>query len=397
VTIRAQHVVLEHGRLVHHGSIERRRLTITGRCIGAELPGGFRVDLRDHFIFPGLINAHDHLQLNAIPRLATNGTFANSYEWIDAMERHRRDAAVAGAIDAPKETRLRHGGLKNLLAGATTVVHHDPWHVAFEDPEFAVHVPPGLHWCHSLRLGTAADGTPARYGPSIRESFAAAPAAHPWVIHLAEGTDDVAARELDELDALGCLASNTVLVHGVGLTGAGVRLAIGRGASVVWCPASNLGMLGRTLDPRLLFAARRLAIGTDSRLSGSRDLLDELRVAAASSTLSASELLRAVTSDASRIFGLACRGALVPRRRADCVIIRMGENPYNTLLMTERAQLRAVVRDGKPVIADPDFAGWFEYANIDAVQARLDGAPKLLARHVARPEVVALEPGLELT
>src|SRR3546814_13582386 len=47
-------------------------------------------------------------------------------------------------------------------------------------------------------------------------------------------------------------------------------------------------------------------------------------------------------------------------------------------------------------IADPDLADWFALAGIDAVPVTLDGKPKLLARSLADPALVALEPGLEL-
>src|SRR5262249_41594835 len=138
-----------------------------------------------------------------------------------------------------------------------------------------------------------------RYGPPVVMSFAATPEQRPWIVHLAEGTDAVAAAELSRLDALGCLAANTVLVHGAGLSVADVERVVAGGAAVVWCPSSNLGMLGRTLNPRRLFDAGRLALGSDSRLTGARDMLDELRVAAAHSDLAPRELLRLATSDAS--------------------------------------------------------------------------------------------------
>jgi hypothetical protein len=54
------------------------------------------------------------------------------------------------------------------------------------------------------------------------------------------------------------------------------------------------------------------------------------------------------------------------------------------------------VRNGVPCIADIDFADWFAAAGMEAVPAMLDGKPKLLARTLAEPALVALEPGLEL-
>jgi cytosine/adenosine deaminase-related metal-dependent hydrolase len=66
-----------------------------------------------------------------------------------------------------------------------------------------------------------------------------------------------------------------VLVHAVGLRGADVELIVARGAAVIWCPSSNLAILGRTLATQIA-CRRALALGSDSRLSGARDLLAEL-------------------------------------------------------------------------------------------------------------------------
>ena len=140
-----------------------------------------------------------------------------------------------------------------------------------------------------------------------------------------------------------------MLVHGVGLSSADIDRVIERGAAVVWCPASNLATLGRTLDPRRLFDAGRLALGTDSRLSGSRDLLDELRVAAANSDLSPSELLRMVTEDASRVLRMPEIGGLHPGQHGDCIILRGDGDPYDQLIKATRSDIRAVVRGGVPV------------------------------------------------
>jgi len=394
---RQSDVLLENARVVHHDRIETRTLALSnGRVVESTSSKAIRIDLRDHLILPGLINAHDHLQLNAIPPLPHREPFGNSYEWIDAFESHLKEPTVQAAASVPSDVRHRHGGLKNLFAGVTTVAHHDPWHDGFGDPSFPVGLLREAGWSHSLGLGLPGlDGAP-RYGPPVRDSFCATPAEQPWVIHLAEGTDDVAAGELAELDVLGCLASNTVLVHGVGLTGGNVDRVIECGASVVWCPASNLGMLGRTLDPRRLFDAGRLALGTDSRLTGSRDLLDELRVAAANCDLTPQELLRLVTADASRVLRLPECGGLNDGQNADCVILRDDGDPHEALLRATRSSMRAALRCGAPVIADPDLADWFAQCGVDAVEVRLDGQPKLIARHALCHEAASMEAGLEI-
>jgi cytosine/adenosine deaminase-related metal-dependent hydrolase len=399
VTARLASTVLEHAQVLEHDGVGKRPLAFAAGCIVEAPTSALHLDLRDHVIVPGLINAHDHLQLNNVPPLEHAQPFPNSYAWIDAFEPHLRDPDVVAATRVSSDDRHWHGGLKNLLAGVTTVAHHDPWRPVLDDPAFPVGLLEEFGWSHSLGLGTPRGGGRPRYGPPIVESFEATPLERPWIIHLAEGVDDVASAEPAQLETLRCLASNTVLVHGVGLTAADVERVIEAGAAVVWCPASNLEMLGRTVETdtlRRLAAAGRLTLGSDSRLTGSRDLLDELRVAGLHSDLSPGELLRLATCDAARILRLSDRGALIAGQRADCTIVRAGADPLRSVIDARRADLRAVARGGVPVVADPDFAEWFAHCGVDVVRIRLDGRPKLMARSIARPGAMALEPGLEM-
>jgi len=360
-----------------------------GRVAVSPARHNYRVDLSGHLIFPGLINAHDHLHVNSVPSLQEGAPFPNSYRWIEAFQKHFDQADVAAALSRPKALRLRHGALKNLLAGTTCVAHHDPWDAALDAADFPVALLRDYGWSYTL-------GWPA-YGPPVRESFLATPSERPWLIHLAEGTDATARAELSALEQLECLAANTVLIHGVGLGEQDVDHIIAADAAVVWCPASNLALLGRTLDPHRLMAAGRLALGTDSRLSGARDLLDEMRVALALGDLPLHRLLELATTCASRILRLPSRGHLAPGAHADMVIVGDGGDAAASLVGIRRADIRAVIRDGKPCIADRDFAEWFAASGVDAVPVMLDGKPKLLARALADPALMAMEPGLELS
>ena len=395
----------------------RQPIHIAGDRVGAgPAAGAAQIDLEGHLVFPGLVNAHDHLQLNNVPPLPGGGAFQSSYAWIAAMEPHLKTAATEAAAAVPAGVRCWQGGLKNLLAGTTTVAHHDPWYPVFDDAGFPVHVLKSYGWCHSLGLAPPATGSPglgrrlaARmlgprapralgpYGPGVTDSFSSTPRDRPWIIHLAEGRDEVAARELGELARLGCLADNTVIVHGVGLQRQDLRAIIDRGAAVVWCPSSNLSVLGATIAPRALFEAGRLALGSDSRLSGGRDLLDELRVAAAQEALSPAELFRLVTTDGGRILRCPEVGGLAPGQRADLLVVADdGGDPHRRLLALERGDIRAVVRGGLPAIADPDLAEWFGRLEIESRSATLDGRAKLLAKAIANAEAIRFEPGLEL-
>jgi hypothetical protein len=264
--------------------------------------------------------------------------------------------------------------LKNALCGATTVMHHDPEQPVFDLPGFPARVVRPYGWAHSLHW---------RYGPPVVQSFRSTPEDIAWFIHLAEGIDAVAAHELHELQMLHCLRSNTVLIHGVGLSDTDIVRVIGSGAAMVWCPSSNISVLGRTLELhrlRTLYAAGRLTLGTDSRLSGAGDLLDEMRVAAEHSDFSPRELLQLVTTSARRL--LRAQPA-----RDDIIVFRSrSADPFRDFLQLGRHELRAVVRNGEPVIADPDFEDWFGQRSIPCTQVVLDGQRKLCASAMLSPD-----------
>ena len=393
-------VALEGARIVGPEGIKEESIRLAkGRVVegtAAAHENDLVINLEGQLVFPGLLNAHDHLGLNAFPRPDSGGPYASAYAWIEALQPVLSSPPFQAVRRIDEAIRTRHGALKNLLSGVTTVAHHDPWLPVMGDETFPVRVVVPYGWCHSMRLA----GT---YGPTIRESFAGTPPGARWFLHLAEGTDAEAEGELGRLDAIGILEAletlgpATVLIHGVGLSAAGVARVLAAGAGVVWCPASNLRVLGATLDPRSLLAAGRLALGTDSRLSGASDLLEELRVARDASGLPAADLLRLVTEQAAAVLGVPSAGHLGPGAVADLVVVRdIDGDPREALIGLPRSSLRAVVLGGVPRVADPDLLPWLEAAGVPARHVLLDGVPKVVDDRLFTDEASALEPGLSL-
>jgi cytosine/adenosine deaminase-related metal-dependent hydrolase len=252
-----------------------------------------KLDLSGHVVLPGLINAHDHLEFSLFPRLG-GGPYPNAGEWARAIY-HPDRSPVREHLRVPMRVRLWWGGLKNLLSGVTTVCHHNPFHADVFDSEFPVRVVRRFAWAHSLEF--AAD---------VAARFRAAPAGYPFLIHCAEGTDSAARAEVTRLDELGALDARAAIVHGVGLTPRGLQLLRRRGAALIWCPTSNLNLLGRTVSRTVLRSGIPMALATDSALSAHCDLLDELAVARR--YLPAARLFELVTTQPARILRLPQRG-----------------------------------------------------------------------------------------
>jgi cytosine/adenosine deaminase-related metal-dependent hydrolase len=215
----------------------------------------------------------------------------------------------------------------------------------------------------------------------------------PWIIHAAEGVDEEAREEFWRLEQLGCLKTNTLLVHGVALGAPERRRLSAASAGLIWCPSSNLYLFGLTADVAELIQQGRVAIGTDSRLTGSRDLLDELRTAAAQVAMSPGALESMVTRDAARLLRLPGCGALAPQGRADLLVVPAGM----PLERVRRTDIRLVMVDGIALYADPDIARALGPAGHWA-EVRVDGKVKALEASLAdRLRHLAMsEPGLEL-
>jgi hypothetical protein len=141
---------LTGARLVDAAGVRAANLPITQGRITDDKPSE-TVALDGHLIVPGFINAHDHLHLNNIEPPDLGGPFGNSYDWGDAFSARFDEPWFTDAMAVPRRIRYRHGGLKNLLSGATTVLHHDPWDSVLDHPTFPVHVVQRFGWYHTLR------------------------------------------------------------------------------------------------------------------------------------------------------------------------------------------------------------------------------------------------------
>src|SRR6185437_4380524 len=249
---------------------------------------------------PGLINAHDHLHRNHYGRLGA-GPYPNACRWAEDIQL-RFSRRIAHGRRLPRSTALLAGAWKNLFAGVTTVVHHDPWEADFDD-----------HFPIRVARVAAADSL----GMTERIE---APTAGPFCLHVAEGVDGMAAGEVDALEVRDLLNPSLIAVHGVGIEASAVERFHRSGAALVWCPSSNQFLFGRTASKELLDGASDLLLGSDSRLTGAGDLLDEIQAARACGIVSDERLEDAVGRVSARRLGIAAP-SLEPGSPADLILL----------------------------------------------------------------------------
>lgn len=294
---------------------------------------GVRIDSCSHILLPGLINAHDHLAFSLYPRLG-RGPYPNSKAWAEDIYNPDRDP-IRQQLQVPKAAGLLWGGVKNLLSGVTTVCHHNRRENPTLDDHFPIRVVKRFGWAHSLD-----------FSPDVRQRFLATPKSWPFILHLGEATDAHGREEIFQLHAMGALDHRTVLVHAVALDQQGLSLTRKCGGSLIWCPSSNLFMLGRTLEPKVLRSALPIALGSDSPLTADGDLLDELRVALRS--IGPGTLFRMVSDIPRRLLRL-------PATPGDAALFRdSGADPAETLLAAGPPEL--VVVGGRVKLVSANFA-----------------------------------------
>ena len=279
-------------------------------------PAGLPVEDVDGVVLPGLVNAHTHLEVAAVPRPETRGflpwlgglkTAGGAYTGSDAerflqpaVERARAMRAAGTAVVGD----ISNTGLTAKLirdAGMTGVCFHErigidvPSHAVLPDTIPAPHAVYSTHpgWIIACRERYAT----AQSAPRPNETPA------PWSIHVDEdpfeeeflrgegpwpGMLRAFGRNLDDfpyphvspiayLDQLTQL-TGALLVHCVQTRPADLDRIAARGAAICLCVRSNLWIGGRVPDVQgMVDRGIRLVVGTDSLASSpDLDILAEL-------------------------------------------------------------------------------------------------------------------------
>jgi cytosine/adenosine deaminase-related metal-dependent hydrolase len=266
-------------------------------------PAGPSLSFPDALAFPGLINSHDHLDFNLFPPLA-NRIYDNYTEWGADIQKHNRQE-IDPVLKIPQTLRTQWGVYKNLLNGVTTVVNHGEKLGIEEEP---ITVFQDCHCLHSV-------GFEKNWKWKLNRPFAG-PA--PFVLHVGEGTVETSTREIDRLIRWNLFKRPLIGVHGVAMR----EDQAGAFRGLVWCPATNYFLLGRTAPVDRLRKRVPILFGTDSTLTAGWNIWEQIRLARKEGAMTDPELLDTLTRTPATVWRLADRGELAPGRMADLVIAR---------------------------------------------------------------------------
>jgi len=443
------------GTIIPNGNVLVRNNKIVAVWSGhrppTEVPVGNAVEIdvgSGALIFPGLINLHDHPGLDALAlwpapsshvqedRGRPNGTepYANRYQW-NGMKGFRyatppqeHHTFIKIPYDTLNKDNLgpevgKYAQVKAILGGETTSEggqDHKADNILIRNVEYTNfghgrierrvqpigNVKPTCLPCPSPTPDP--DCLDCLITPMQSGQVDA------WIVHLAEGVRDSQRRDKDTLSSreefqilknLGLLTDTTVIIHGIALEpedfvamhdAPSIRwnaVGDGLGAKLVWSPLSNLLLYGQTaLVYQALQAGVVVSLGTDWSPSGSRNLLDELKIA--DITLRDPRLLGAdrdlvpslsvarksgharreaeialdkllvemvTTNPAKTLRWTQDVGSIEPGKFADLVLVTkhsrpsaegLPDSPYRNLIDATEQDVRLVLVNGEPLCGD---------------------------------------------
>jgi cytosine/adenosine deaminase-related metal-dependent hydrolase len=205
---------------------------------------------------------------------------------------------------------------------------------------------------------------------------------HPFITHLEEGFDEESQSGVDILERLNCLDDHDVFIHCIGFSDTDILKVRDAGASVAWCPASNVFMFNVTCKIRKMLAEGvNVSIGTDSTATGSVNLLEEIRFAREvyrrmyGEELDAKTLMRMVTTNPAKAFRMHEKiGSVEEGKYADLLLLRARHNdPYEALVAAKMEDIELMIHEGTPIYGNGKYEELFRRRGCDYTTVEVNG------------------------
>ncbi|NDY90440.1 amidohydrolase family protein [Ideonella livida] len=324
-------------------------------------------DLSGYDVLPGLMDLHNHPAYNALPLWPVPKRYTGRSQWLDDKRYRAQVSAPATALlKAPSpylRALARYVELRSLMGGCTALqglsakggsTHYRGLVRNFEETSNG-----GLPRARTRVADVDSDDELKSFAEVLDSQ-------QPTFFHWAEGTAEnpSAVRQVSVVREHQLLRPNLICIHCLALTRDDHQALRDAGSHVVWSPLSNLLLYGKTLDPADLNTHHPFALGCDWTPSGSRNLLQELKVAhlvdqqqEVDQRLGTERLVKALTADAARVVQWGGQlGQLRAGYLADLLVVRRRhDDPYANLLHATEREVAAVWVDGVPLYGDADL------------------------------------------
>ena len=355
--------ILKNGIIVsanikpHAGDIGVSGEKITAPNVSGNIPV---LDLKEKsYVYPALINTHDHLQGNYRPAVGPpEGTFYLTWQpWDNDL---KASATFTERSNMCREELYTLSSYKCIFSGVTTVNDHFPHalnhNILPNLPIRAIQEYGIAHECTSydLKWGT---GVIEEHEKAVKNKW-------PFITHLSEGFDAEAMHTTEALEKLGILDNHCLFIHCVALSDEDIK-KIGRaGASISLCSSSNMLMFNTTAKIRkMIKAGLNLTIGTDSSASGPANLLEEIHNLRKlyqkmyGEDLCPKKIFEMVTINAANAFWMQDRlGSLDEGKLGDILVLKAQKNdPYENLATASMKDIELLTLAGKPIYGELRF------------------------------------------
>jgi large repetitive protein len=367
--------------------------------------GATTISCPGQVVSPGLINAHDHLTYQNPPYVPApalvNERFEHRNNWRKGQAGHTGVQTLALRVPEPTNAD-RFAEVRQVMAGTTSVVTHGSWSTQLNGLLRNLDTTPAQGQLGSITgsRGVVSQTFPCGDSggtliasptncPAGIDDGADVPADSAYFGHVGEGISAPARNEFLCLAAKAnsVVGAKSAFVHGIALTPEDLSLMATVGTSLVWSPRSNVSLYG---DTALIPVARRsnvnLALGTDWLISGSMNLLRELRCADElnsgyfGSALSDQDMWRMVTAGGADALQAANKlGRLRVGLIADIAIFapKAGKSAWRAVIEAEPQDVLMTMRGGSVLYGEAGLVAAFDAAN-ECEAIDVCGAPRKL-------------------
>src|SRR5437773_3513453 len=322
--------------------------TITCVAVDCDDPAGATVfTITNAYIFPGFIDAHNHVAYNFLPKWTPPKLYQRRAQW-QATQSYK---VFKKPYDELKEKGLtceiiKYGEIKALISGVTTIqgtsLGSSCIRVLIRNAENQNKL--GLKSSHIRTYILDISSFEGTIDWNVTKSF---------VVHLAEGldTDDRSLNEFNILKQKGLFTGQTAIIHGTAFREAEFKEMAQVGAKLIWSPQSNLVLYGKTTNVKLALQQGVLvSLGVDWNPSGSDNIFDELRVAAQvnesqfANAIADSDWIKMITVNPSKALALDSEiGKLAQGLKADITVLQSkNSDPHQSLLNTHLQDVQMV-------------------------------------------------------